>query len=159
MLLADQTGRVIYLVRAPFNAAIFDVGAARRIIDRYGLERPVVGGHSLGGISACRFASANPASVSGLLLLGSYCDRDLTTSRVLVHSVMGDEDRIINRDNYLNARGKLPADASVLDVPGLNHSAFGDYGLQTNDGPSRLTMDRVVELIAMGLGSGQRTPP
>lgn len=151
VLLAERTGRVVYLVRAPFNAAIFDVGAAQRIIDRYGLARPIVGGHSLGGISACRFASANPEAVSGLLLLGSYCDRDLTASGLHVSSVMGDRDRIINRDNYLEAGGNLPADAIVVDVPGLNHSAFGDYGLQRDDGPSALTMDRVVELIAEGL--------
>lgn len=151
VLVAERTGRTVYLVRAPFNAAIFDIAAARRIIDRYGLDAPIVGGHSLGGISACRFAAANPQSVSGLLLLGSYCDRDLSASGLLVHSVMGDNDRIINRDNYLAARGNLPADASVLDIPDLNHSAFGDYGLQRDDGPSTLSMDRVVELIAGGL--------
>ena len=151
VLLAERTGRVVYLVRAPFNAAIFDVGAAHRIIDRYGLEQPVVGGHSLGGISACRFAGANPESVSGLLLHGSYCDRDLTASGLRVHSVMGDEDRIINRDNYRQARGSLPADATVVDVPGLNHSAFGDYGLQRDDGPASLATEHVVELVAEGL--------
>ncbi len=151
VLLAERTGRGIYLVRAPFNAAIFDVGAAQRIIALYGLERPIVGGHSLGGISACRFASANPDSVSGLLIVGSYCDRDLTTSALRVFSVMGDEDRIINRDNYREARANLPNDATILDVPGLNHSAFGDYGLQRGDGISNLEVERVVAIIAEGL--------
>jgi pimeloyl-ACP methyl ester carboxylesterase len=151
VLLSERTGRTVYLVRAPFNAAIFDVDAAQRIIDRYGLKAPIVGGHSLGGISACRFVSGNPEVVSSLLLLGSYCDRDLTTSGLRVISLMGMEDRIINRDNYRAARANLPADAIIADIAGLNHSAFGEYGLQRGDGSSTTSTDRVVELIAGGL--------
>lgn len=44
----------------PFNAAIFDINAAGRIIESYNHDRAWVGGHSLGGITACRFTGSNP---------------------------------------------------------------------------------------------------
>ena len=85
----------IYIIKAPFNAAIFDVSAAGRIINTYDLPRAWVGGHSLGGISACRYAAGNPEKVFGLFLFGSYCDRDLSGFDGQTISVMGLQDQII----------------------------------------------------------------
>ena len=137
----------IYIIKAPFNAAIFDVNAAGRIIDKYDLEKTWVGGHSLGGISACRFTAGNPENVFGLFIFGSYCDQDIGGFEGPVISVMGLQDGVINRDNYRDAKQNLPLNAAVLEFEGLNHSDFGNYGLQDNDGPSSLSDDEVIEII------------
>lgn len=41
------------------------------VLDELGLERPVLAGHSMGGIVALQFARAFPERVSGLVLLGT----------------------------------------------------------------------------------------
>lgn len=137
----------IYIIKAPFNAAIFDINAAGRIIDKYDLEKAWVGGHSLGGISACRFVADNPENVYGLFIFGSYCDQYIGRFEGPVVSVMGLQDGVINWDNYRDAKSNLPRNASILEFEGLNHSDFGSYGLQDNDGPSSLGNDEVIEII------------
>lgn len=145
---AVEVGAPVYVLRPPFNAAIFSVNAASRVIDSHGLEKPWVGGHSLGGISAARFAERTDHPIGGLFLLGSYSDRDLGEAPFPMVSLMGDNDTVINRDNYRNAQSNLGDDARIVDVPGLNHADFGNYGAQRGDGPSNLVDDEVIDLIS-----------
>lgn len=144
--LAECLQAPVYIIKAPFNAAIFDVNAAGRIIDKHNLDRSWVGGHSLGGISAARFTAGRMDAVEGLFLLGSYSDQDISSFRGDVVSIMGTEDLIINRENYQAAKENLPPQAEIIEVEGLNHSGFGNYGLQSGDGTSRLTDAEVIEL-------------
>jgi len=43
---------------------------------------------------------------------------------------MGKEDKIINRSNYEQAKDNLPPGVEIIEIEGLNHSGFGNYGLQ-----------------------------
>jgi hypothetical protein len=144
----------IYLIKPPFNAAIFGVNAAAGVIADYRLEQVWVGGHSLGGIAASRFTADKPEQVSGLFLFGSYSDQDLTGFRGPVVSIMGLNDLIINRNNYEAAKSNLPPQAVMVEKAGLNHSAFGNYGLQKDDGQSSLTAEEIIALICETLKSG-----
>ncbi len=144
---AECLQSTVYVIKAPFNAAIFDVNAAARIVDNYNLETAWVGGHSLGGISAARFAAENMGKIEGLFLFGSYSDQDLSSFRGEVVSIMGDQDLIINRENYEEAKQNLPPQAKVIEVEGLNHSDFGNYGLQSGDGAGSLSEAEIIEMI------------
>lgn len=137
----------VYVIKAPFNAAIFDINAAARIMDNYNLEAAWVGGHSLGGISAARFTAKNMDIVEGLFLFGSYSDQELSHFGGSVISIMGDQDLIINRENYEEAKQNLPPRAKIIEIEGLNHSDFGNYGLQSGDGSSSLSDEEVIEII------------
>jgi len=137
----------VYVIKAPFNAAIFDVNAAERVVDNFNLETIWVGGHSLGGISAARFTAENMGKVEGLFLFGSYSDQDLNSFGGKVISIIGDQDLIINRDNYEEAKQNLPHQADIIEIEGLNHSDFGNYGLQSGDGPGNLSDEEIIELI------------
>ncbi|MGM0651895.1 MAG: alpha/beta hydrolase [Bacillota bacterium] len=137
----------LYVIKAPFNAAIFDVNAAARIMDNYNLDTAWVGGHSLGGISAARFTAENMDIVEGLFLFGSYSDQDLGNFEGKVISIMGDQDLIINRENYEEAKQNLPPRAKIIEVEELNHSDFGNYGLQSGDGQDSFSEEEVIELI------------
>jgi len=145
--LAECLQSSVYLIKAPFNAAIFNVNAAGRVIDAYNIERAWVGGHSLGGIAAARYTAGQMDEVEGLLILGSYSDQDLSSFMGEVISIMGTEDLIIDRENYEAAKENLPPQADIIEVEGLNHSDFGNYGLQSGDGESRLTEVEVIKLI------------
>ena len=98
--ISEMSQTKVFLIKSPFNLAIFDIGVAGRIIDQNALDKPIVAGHSLGGISACRFLKDNPGKVSGIYLYGSYCDKSITDFKGSVLSVMGQNDQIINKDNY-----------------------------------------------------------
>lgn len=124
----------IFIPKVPYNAAIFGIWMADWISYREGLDTFWVGGHSLGGIAACRYTNRASEKVEGLILHGSYCDQDISDFSGEVISIMGDNDQIINRENYQQAKENLPDDAQILEIEGLNHSAFGSYGLQKGDG-------------------------
>lgn len=138
----------VFIIKAPFNASIFDVHAAKRIMERYGIEQAWIGGHSLGGISAGRFVEANPEKAFGLFLLGSYADRNLETFEGPVFSIIGLNDFVIQRDNYEKAKANLPSSARIFEIEGMNHADFGNYGGQNRDGESLLTNDQVVEFLS-----------
>lgn len=144
---AVELNTAVYVIKAPFNASIFNVNAAGRVMDIHNLDRAWVGGHSLGGITASRFTLSGDDRIFGLYLFGSYSDRDLSVFPGPVLSIMGLEDEIINRSNYEEAKAKLPLESLFLEIEGLNHSDFGNYGLQAGDGMSKLNDSEVIALI------------
>lgn len=55
--LAAETGLVVYLLDAPLNLAVLDIDAADAVVGSDpAIEKWYVGGHSLGGAMACRYA-------------------------------------------------------------------------------------------------------
>ena len=93
---------------------------------------------------ACQNIASNPELFSGLLLIGSYCDASITGFGGQVNVVYGSNDKILSRDNFDRNRGNLPMQATINEVPGLNHSGLFDYGLQKGDG--EMTIDKGVYL-------------
>ena len=108
-----------------------------------------VGGHSLGGVRACQFAS-DPA-VAGLVLFGSYCANDLSETDAAVLSVGGSEDALSTPAKIAESASMLPDDAEFVELNGASHASFGDYGLQPGDGTATLSSPevkaRITELL------------
>lgn len=130
------------------NLAFFDL----RGLDQFTSAAPdiddwAVGGHSLGGVRACQLA----ADAEALVLFGSYCADDLSTSDLAVLSISGSEDGLSTPEKVDAARHLLPADAEMVEIDGASHASFGDYGPQAGDGTpaiSRTDMHaRVDELL------------
>lgn len=147
-MVSIELGTEVYVIKAPFNAAIFNSGAAGKIMESRNLAQAWIGGHSLGGISACRFASSNAEKIYGLFLFGSYCDQDITDTGKPVIVLWGQQDFIINRENFEEAKANLPSNSVILEIEGMNHSDFGNYGLQKGDGTSRLSNRQIIEIIS-----------
>lgn len=137
----ERTGITVYIPKAPLNLAVFDQDMAGTVVEsRPDVERWYVGGHSLGGAMACRFARSNPDQVSGVVLLGSYCDRDLEGTGLRVLSVQGGADTVIDRDTYRRNRENLPRDRTTeVTVSGMNHTQFGAYTGQRGDSPGSIS--------------------
>lgn len=142
-LAADADVRVV-VPSMPLNLAFFDQGAASRYVADSPL-RWYVGGHSLGGAMACRYASANPDAVAGVVLFGSYCDRDVTALDALV--VTGGADTVLDRGTFEANLDNLPADATVRELP-INHTQFGSYSGQASDSPSDVSYAAAHEQLA-----------
>ncbi|QCR19644.1 alpha/beta hydrolase [Agrococcus sp. SGAir0287] len=127
-------GATVVLVRSPLNLAILEQRPLSELTSvAPQVESWSVAGHSMGGVRACSYAEDE--EVVGLVLLASYCSgTDLSVRDDLVAlSVTGSRDGVLNRDAWLEARDLLPDDALLVELPGVNHAEFGDYGAQPGD--------------------------
>jgi len=159
--LASRANVTIFVPKMPLNLAIFGQGAAGPIVrDHPEVDTWYVGGHSLGGAMACRYAGNNPNRVDGVLLLASYCDRNVSDASLRALSVTGTADRVLNRDRYRATRSNLPADAQFVTIRGMNHSQFGSYTGQRGGAPARIDFDtahdRLAEVLVSWVEKGTR---
>lgn len=88
-----------------------------------------VGGHSMGGVRACRLAPESEG-----LLLGSYCATDLSGTALSVLSIGGGQDGLSTPEKIAAARDILPADAAMEEIPEASRASFGNQGPQTARG-------------------------
>lgn len=147
----EQTGATVYVPRPTLNLAVFDQGMAKPILATHPEAQIYVGGHSLGGAMACRFADRNGDRLSGLVLFGSYCDRDLSKSDLRVLSVEGSADTVIDRDTSEENRKYLPNRTLDITIDGLNHTQFGAYSGQPGDSPATISYTQAHERLADAL--------
>lgn len=133
-----EEGVTVVITRPWLNLAFFDP----RGLDSFTAAAPdvdswSVGGHSLGGVRACQLA----ADAEALVLFGSYCATDLSSSDVAVLSLAGSEDGLSTPAKIDAARDQLPADAEMVEIEGASHASFGDYGPQAGDGTPTISRD------------------
>ncbi len=145
-----RSGVTVVITKPVLNLAFFDL----RPVSQFTALAPdvdtwFVGGHSLGGVRACQFAS--DPDVAGLVLFGSFCANDLSGSDVAVLSVGGSVDGLSTPADIADNAGKLPAAAELVEIAGASHASFGDYGLQPGDGTATITSvemeSRLTELL------------
>jgi len=136
--IVGETGLTVVITKPTLNLAFFDT----RPLSTFTNDAPevtswLVGGHSLGGVRACQLAEL--AEVDGLVLFGSYCANDLAGSGLDVLSISGSNDALSTPQKIQDAANLLPAGTEYVQIEGLNHAGFGDYGVQSGDGEPSLT--------------------
>lgn len=136
-----KTGRHVFVIKMPLNFAFLGQDKAEKVYKKYPDERFVLGGHSLGGPFAARFAVAHPDEVAGIFFLASYAESkgDLSQAEIPALSLTASNDRVLNKDSYEEGRAYLPKDARYKVIEGGNHSQFGSYGQQKGDGKATLS--------------------
>jgi hypothetical protein len=137
-----ESGYLVVIVPMPLNLAIFGSNRAQEVIDTYpGVQRWAIGGHSLGGAMAARFAYQNPASVQGLVLMASYpaSSDDLSDYDLKVLSIYGTQDAVMADGSIEDSRALLPDDTRWAAIEGGNHAQFGWYGSQSGDGQATIS--------------------
>jgi dienelactone hydrolase len=135
-----RTNVTVYIPEMPLNLALLDTDAAESVRAQHPDVRTwFVGGHSLGGVAACQYAESN--DVRGLVLFASYCNVDVSDRPVAVLSVTGSADTVLNRENYQEAKTRLPATTTSREIRGMNHTQFASYRGQRGDSPAPLTYD------------------
>ena len=128
-------GTTVVLVQSFLNLPLFET---RPLTDFTALAPEVrdwsVGGHSMGGVAACRFADDD--AVTGLVLLASYCADDALAARddLPVISISATLDGLATPEKIENSVALLPATAEFVRIDGAVHAQFGAYGEQSGDG-------------------------
>jgi len=136
-----------YLVKMPFNLAVFGVNRIEGVMAAHPHDRWLLAGHSLGGVMAALWAAEHPNRLDGLVLLAAYPDRPLP-EELPVLVLYGSEDGVLNRSNLEKTASLLPPDAVVRQLPGGNHANFGSYGAQRDDGIASVTPEAQWEWTA-----------
>lgn len=135
-------GHLVVIVPMPLNLAFFSPNRASNVIASFPeLEHWVVGGHSLGGAMAARFAYQHQSAVEGLLLWASYPARgnDLSERDFSVMSVYGTRDGLATQEEIMASRPLLPPNTEWVAIEGGNHAQFGWYGSQRGDNPATIS--------------------
>lgn len=145
-----DAGYDVYLLKAPFDLAMLAGSKPERILEEHPDQKFIVGGHSLGGVMACRFAADNSSQISGVLFLGSYPDEKgaLNQSKLPVLSLTASNDKVLDWDNYEDAKKYLPEDTDYVEISGGNHAGFGSYGAQKGDGKASISNTEQQQAIA-----------
>lgn len=119
-----DTGYTCFLVKMPFNMAIFDTDAAGDIIAAHpNINHWYLAGHSMGGAMASSYAADHPDQLDGLILLGAYLYGDYPISDTLT----------IYGSLNTSVAEKVDYKDNVVVIEGGNHAQFGNYGEQKGD--------------------------
>ena len=137
-------GYLVVIPEMPLHLAVFRPGAAEDVLAAYPtVDVWAVGGHSLGGAMAARFAGANPGRVAGLVLWAAYPPEssDLSGSGLEAVSIYGTRDGLASPGEVLASRDRMPLETAFVAVEGGNHAGFGAYGPQRGDNPADISRE------------------
>lgn len=140
-----------FILKSPFNFAILNTNQADKVLEDYSSLREIyVGGHSLGGVAASSYVSSNSTNskIHGLFLWASYpADSSLQSSTIPVISLYGSKDGFVSDQKIEDSKSKLPPNTKFIKIDGMNHSEFGDYGLQSGDNEPSISYQKAREEI------------
>jgi hypothetical protein len=146
-----EAGFAAFIVRMPLHFAVLDIEAGSKVIAAHPeISTWIVGGHSLGGAMAARYADSHPETIKGLLLWATYAESQLNLENradLRVLSVYGTEDQLTTVDIINETKANLPASTTYVAIEGGNHAYFGDYGPQARDGQPTISREEAFNLV------------
>jgi predicted alpha/beta-hydrolase family hydrolase len=145
-----REGYLVVIVSMPLNLAVLAPDRAAEVMAAFpDVGRWAVGGHSLGGAMAARFAYQNPDAVRGLVLWAAYpaSADDLSGHSLSVTSIYGTRDGLSTEAKIAASQSLLPAGTNWVAIEGGNHAQFGWYGPQSGDGPADIGREQQQEQI------------
>lgn len=142
-------GMDCFLVHMPANLAVLHPNKGKAVLENYSYKNWYIGGHSLGGSMAAHFASKNPNTFKGLILLAAYSTADLSNQKLNVLTIYGSKDHVMNRDHFEKYKRNLPKENEVYVISGGNHAGFGTYGKQAGDGKRSISHKQQIKETAI----------
>ncbi|PID13992.1 alpha/beta hydrolase [Sporosarcina sp. P34] len=139
-------GYTVIIPHLPLKMAIFSPDRADKVIRNHPeIDMWVIGGHSLGGVTASDYASRHE-KISALVLLASYpgSHTDLSEASVDVLSIWASHDEVAEAKAIKAAKSSMPHDAKFVEIVGGNHAGFGDYGRQKGDGKAAISNEEQI---------------
>ena len=127
-----------FLADMPMRIALFNKNAADQFISHYNYDCWLLGGHSMGGMIAAGYASEHSDKIDGVVLLAAYPNEKMSDSVGLL-SIYGTRDGVLNRKAYEKSKSLFPLHFTEIVIEGGNHSQFGSYHFQSNDGEASIT--------------------
>lgn len=134
--LAEEGVRTVIPV-FPFDLAVTGPNRADKfanIMEQY--DNVILGGHSLGGAMAARYALKNADKLDGLVLMGAFSAEsdDLSGLELPIQVQAAEHDGLATLDEVQEGMQRLPDTSELVVIQGAVHSFFGRYGPQKNDG-------------------------
>ncbi len=125
----------------PFDLAVTAPKRAAKLLSLAEGRPVVMGGHSLGGAMAARFALEHSAELDGLVLLGAYSAEsdDLRALSLPTLMLAAEHDALATLGEVRRGLARLPEATRITVVKGAIHSFFGRYGPQRGDGLPTVT--------------------
>lgn len=127
-------GYPVYIVRFPLDLAVLAPNKADSVL-KSSQRDYVIGGHSLGGVMASRYAQNHQERLKGVFFLASYPDSkgSLRSTVLPVLSITASRDGVLDQAAYKKAKYNLPRNTKYVQINGGNHAGFGSYGPQKGD--------------------------
>ena len=126
------------IVKMPLNLAVFAPERASKVLDSLEpqYQYVVIGGHSLGGAMAARYAYRHASTLDGLILMAAYPaeNNDLSNATLKTLLLAAEYDGLVSPQEIETRAALLPKDTRFLLIEGAIHSFFGRYGPQRGDG-------------------------
>ncbi|MEI7024178.1 alpha/beta fold hydrolase [Paenibacillus sp. y28] len=131
----------VYMVRMPFDLAVLGSNKADAIIAAHPNEAFVIGGHSLGGALAARYAASRADKLKGIFFMAAYADAkgSLAGTSLKALQMTGSKDGILNWQTWEAGKSLMPKDTTYVSIEGGNHGQFGSYGYQRGDNQARIS--------------------
>ncbi|ADH97927.1 alpha/beta hydrolase [Salisediminibacterium selenitireducens] len=144
-----EAGVETWVIPMPLNLAVLGISRGEQALGLIGGSPVVIGGHSLGGAMAARFAKDHEDQLDGVFFHGAYPDEGgrLDGTSLSVLSIQMEEDRVLNSESYEEGLGYMPDAFFEEWIEGGNHASFGDYGPQRGDGEATISHEEAVEQI------------
>lgn len=138
-----EEGVLVVIVPMPLNLAVLAPNRAQAVIDAHPeIDTWAIGGHSLGGAMAARFADEHPERIEGLVLWASYpaeSNRLADQGSLAVVSIYATADGLATPAKIKASRPLLPPQTKWVEIAGGNHAQFGWYGSQDGDGTADIS--------------------
>ncbi|MBT3313120.1 MAG: alpha/beta hydrolase [Anaerolineae bacterium] len=129
-------GYLVVVPEMPINMAIFDVDAADEIMAQYPeIKHWVIGGHSVGGVSAAMYTAESPEQIDGLAIWAAYPadNSDISALDIPVLSIYGGREEGVTDESVGERKHLLPADTEYIKIEGGDHHQFGSYKIKPEE--------------------------
>lgn len=140
-----EKGITVVILKVPMSFAIFDINAAKKVIDDYRFTNFewFLAGHSLGGVAASEFLVKHPElignAVKGIIFLASYPSKDISHLPIQALCIYGSEDGVLPPSEINEKKILFPKSTRFVEILGGNHAQFGSYGMQRGDRPAKIS--------------------
>lgn len=147
--LADD-GYPVFLVTMPFELAMLAPQRAEQVLARFPQREYVIGGHSLGGYTASKFAverlEEKDPQLKGIFYLASYTEEDpiLKDSELASLVVTGSQDEDIKEKNVLAKKAAYPKNSQFVSINRGDHLGFASVAGHQEKGLSESQQQKQV---------------
>lgn len=127
--IAEQ-GYLVVVVPMPFYLAVLAPDRAKDVMAAFpGIEKWVIGGHSLGGAMAGHFVKTHPSTMDGLLIWDSYIAEadDLSGREIPTMQIHRSSEVEPIPPDYAERAHLMPPQTRIEPIAGANHINFGSF--------------------------------
>lgn len=145
-----EAGHRVYIASMPLNLAFTGQNKADAFIAEHPEDHYVIGGHSLGGVFASRYAAEHLNQIDGVFYLAAYADEagSLADAKFPVLQMTASNDGVLSWEDWGKGKRFMPNQTQYVTIDGGNHGQFGSYGVQKGDKPARITPQEQLDQVS-----------